>query len=155
DAVASVVEVMDVAGGVYGSEPTIYPSQASASLFADEPSLDAFDDVSDRDVWQTVLDHLAACDGIVYLFDPLRSEPYDYFQRTLEQLTRRSYENGRLLRGRLPQFLAVCVTKFDNPSVFRRAQQAGLIATGTDARQIPTVPGRLAAEFFQRLCADR
>ncbi|ONH37762.1 MULTISPECIES: hypothetical protein [Protofrankia] len=157
------VQLLDVSGDMFASTRT--PNDLAgpaASLFAeDEDELDIFDepgpkfDTADpQNQTKGLLDHLATCDGIVYLFDPFRErDSYEYFQRTLEQLARRSYETGRLRDGRLPHHLAVCVTKFDDPAVFRKAHNYGVVLTGDDRAMTPTVPDDLAGEFFRKLCS--
>ncbi|KJE21657.1 hypothetical protein FF36_03991 [Frankia torreyi] len=110
------------------------------------------------DEWELLLDHLSRCDGLVYLFDPVReernSDAYEFFQRTLEQVTRRCFEANRLRGGKLPHFLAVCVTKFDEPAVFRQAFRTGVVLTGDEPERIPRVPDNLAKTFFDRLCDE-
>jgi hypothetical protein len=153
-----VVELLDVAGRYYGSSA---PKNAlpARSVFADEEELGVFDDEADTpDEWELLLDHLSMCDGLVYLFDPVReqrnNDSYEFFQRTLEQVTRRCYEANRLRGGKLPHFLAVCVTKFDEPAVFRQAFRTGVVMTGDEPERIPQVPDNLAKAFFDRLCDD-
>ncbi len=150
------VQLLDVSGGMFASAPDNSIGFGESSLFAEEDGLDAFDEPEDQDPDNQLLEHLATCDGIVYLFDPVRErDSYEFFQRTLEQLARRSYEMGRLNDGRLPHHLAVCVTKFDDPTVFRKAHHYGVVLTGDDRAMIPAVPDSLAGEFFQKLCNDR
>ncbi|WP_131749305.1 hypothetical protein [Frankia sp. Cppng1_Ct_nod] len=154
------VELFDVSGGMFASVPNSSTSLAQMSVFAEEDGLDAFDDEPDeQNSNDQLLEHLARCDGLVYLFDPVRErssqDAYDFFQRTLEQLTSRSYEMGRLRDGKLPHHLAVCVTKFDDPTVFRKAHHCGVALTGNDRAMTPKVPENLAGEFFRKLCSDR
>ncbi|GAA4188392.1 hypothetical protein GCM10022252_23580 [Streptosporangium oxazolinicum] len=95
---------------------------------------------------------LTACDDLVYLFDPLR-EPesddiYDFFLSTLPRL-------GRDLdaTGRLPQRLAVCVTKFDDFKIMETAKRMGLLTTDPeDPFGFPRVVAEDAKELFQQLC---
>jgi hypothetical protein len=83
----------------------------------------------------------------------VRSRPYAFFQRTLEQLARRTYDEGRLRDGKLPQHLAVCITKFDDPRVYQRAYRAGVVLTGVDEQMTPRVPEDSARAFLEVLCA--
>jgi len=57
--------------------------------------------------------------------------------------------NG-LVHGRLPHFLAVCVTKFDDPNIFIPAYHDRLI--DIDADGLPRVPNHRAEEFFDWIC---
>jgi GTPase SAR1 family protein len=146
------LEIMDVAGQLYQSVP------ASKSM---RQPVDDLDDLTfpladdDPDEQQALLGQLAACDGLIYLYDPTDERPYDYFQRTLEQLSRRMYDGGRVQDGRLPQFLAVCVTKFDDPAVFAQARRAGLTMAGDDPFGPPEIADRDAEHFFRFLCQAR
>jgi len=72
--------------------------------------------------WPEVLAHFAACDGLVYLHDPLNEENFHYVHGLLGRLAGALEPQGRLIdHRRLPHYLAVCVTKFDDPEVFERA----------------------------------
>lgn len=99
---------------------------------------------------------LTRADGLIYLFDPIAAaednEFPEYFTDTLARLNTVSVADGR--QGRyLPQRLAVCVTKFDDDRVFRRAVAAGLVYS--DPAGALRVPGnRLAGEFFELICKD-
>ncbi|MER5645847.1 hypothetical protein [Streptosporangium sp. NPDC002524] len=94
---------------------------------------------------------LAACDGLIYFFDPVRElrqgDASDALRRTLLQLGR--YVDAD---GRLPQRLAICVTKFDDPAVFAPARRGGHV-TFDDPEMLPRVPDDQAAGFFHELCA--
>ncbi|MQY14932.1 hypothetical protein SRB5_51080 [Streptomyces sp. RB5] len=100
--------------------------------------------------------HLAGCDGLIYLFDPLldanqQTESIRYFYGMANQMTARVRDEGRLHRGRLPHYIAVCITKFDHPHVFEPALQARWVTQeGTGA--IPYVPEHLAEGFFNWIC---
>jgi hypothetical protein len=149
------LEIMDVAGWTFRS---VLPGEdlgPVTEVGEDDDLRFPLGEDDDPDEQEALLRHLAACDGLVYLFDPTDPQPYDYVQRTVEQLSRRSYESGRLRDGWLPQHLAVCVTKFDDPAVFAKARNSGLLRTGTDPYGPPHVPDRDAGGFFRRLCTDR
>jgi hypothetical protein len=103
---------------------------------------------------ERLLDHLASCDGLIYLFDPTRErsrrDSYDYFQRTVMQLAQRAASRSR--DRYLPHHLAVCITKFDHPHVYGPAYRLGYADNTTTDEGFPTVPDGLAAELFTRLC---
>ncbi|WP_250285887.1 MULTISPECIES: hypothetical protein [unclassified Frankia] len=147
------IQMLDVAGRMFAS--TSDDSSTKSPIFAEKDELDIFDEPEPQTPRQ-IIDHLAECDGIVYLFDPVHERrSYRYFQRMLEQLARRSYEMGRLRDGRLPHHLAVCVTKFDDPTVYRKALNHGVVLAGDDDAGTPTVQDDYAGEFFRGLCNDR
>jgi len=108
--------------------------------------------------WEHIVQHLARCDALVYLFDPVREARYgdsfEFFQGTLQRVARRADEWGRLRGPRLPHHLAVCVTKFDHPTVFHRAVKAGFVTQDSDDPMLPRVGHGHARQFFERVCKD-
>jgi len=73
---------------------------------------------------------LADSRGILYMFDPIREFTHgDAFQRADSLLSELmgvvSQEPG--FQGRLPHHLAVCVTKLDDPRVFKTAHDLGML----------------------------
>lgn len=80
---------------------------------------------------------LADSCGILYMFDPIREFTHgDAFQRTDSLLSELmgvvSQEPG--FDGRLPHRLAVCVTKLDDPRVFKTAHDLGMLIPDGDSR---------------------
>ncbi|MEV4362730.1 hypothetical protein [Nonomuraea sp. NPDC049625] len=148
-----LLELLDAPGGMFwGSSGR--PAQAKLSgrvQFGDGRDEPGGPAVSDE---ERLLDHLASCDGLIYLFDPTRErsrrDSYDYFQRTVLQLAQRSAERSR--DRYLPHHLAVCITKFDHPHVYEPARRLGYTDNTTRDEGFPTVPDGLAAELFSRLC---
>lgn len=102
--------------------------------------------------------HLENCNGIIYLFDPVRDsrtgDAYEYFHRIIEQLARRFFERQTFTGSRLPHFVAVCVTKFDDPEVYNFARRLGLTTYSEYAPGLPYVPDIYAYELFRHLCSN-
>ncbi|WP_440072377.1 trypsin-like serine peptidase [Streptosporangium sp. OZ121] len=95
---------------------------------------------------------LAACDDLIYLFDPLRESRWDdasrFFLSTLPRLGLPLDEAGRL-----PHRLAVCVTKFDDFKVLETAKRLRLLTTDPeDPFGFPRVADEDAQELFRKLC---
>ncbi len=133
---------------------SLRPGPASRILLTveDRPGGD-YRDASDAAVAQ-----LADADAIVYLYDPVRdsrerNETFQAFSSTLRAVSTRLLGTGRLREdGRLPQHLAVCVTKFDDPAIFDRACR-GHWATQSDTKPyLPRIADRYAHDFFAELC---
>lgn len=105
-----------------------------------------------------LLDHLQMCDGIIYLYDPERDaktgDAFQYFYPVLEQLTGRVHGQRNFTGAKLPQHVAVCVTKFDSPDVFRTAQLRGYTVTDLREPYLPKIENTLAAAFFQELAQN-
>lgn len=105
-------------------------------------------------VMQRVVDHLARSRGLIYLFDPitLNHVNIDYFDQTLQMLSATVGAGGRLHKGRLPQYLSVCVTKFDDPAFFGRAVRGGWVTQESTDQRLPRVPDDRAEAFFDWVC---
>ena len=104
-------------------------------------NLDVFDYpggyLMDRDANDTLWEHLAGCDGLIYLIDtdPKKKDKvgqrsFDYLQRSLDMM-RRVFERNSpasIVRGKLPQHLAFCITKYDDVTVFKDLYDRDFIA---------------------------
>jgi len=102
-----------------------------------------------------LIKQLADSRGILYMFDPIREFTHgDAFQRTDSLLTELmgvvSQESD--FNGKLPHHLAVCVTKLDDPRVFRTAHDLGmLIPDDTNRWGFPRVHETDARALFHAL----
>lgn len=128
------LDLIDVSGEVFGYEP----AKKKVSL----------------DLVRRALDHLARAQGLIFLFDPIteRESPIvvDYVNRTLTELAGRINAEGRTIGPYLPHYIAVCVTKFDDPALFQQAREAGLVNDGPDG--IPRVRNDQAKVLFDMIC---
>ena len=105
---------------------------------------------------EDVMDRLASCDGLLLLFDPTREwatgDAFNHFQGTLLRIAQRRMAGQAIPGGRLPQYVAVCATKFDDPDVYRRAKNRGYRSfSAEDPAMFPRVPDELAEKFFADL----
>jgi hypothetical protein len=91
-------------------------------------------------IFADVGEFLAGCDGIILLFDPVREteagDNSSFILRPLAELDQRMAKSGKRvsLAGasyRLPQWLAICITKLDHPLVYEQVK-AALVETGVD-----------------------
>lgn len=142
------IDLLDAPGGYFASMPGA-GRMADPDLFGD--------DYPQPSEPEEVIDHLAGCDGIVFLFDPIREQAegdaYEYFQGTLLRIAQRRFGQGRAATAKLPHHLAVCVTKLDAPSVYRRAKLGGYRTFDeNDPYLFPRVHENSAADFFAELC---
>ncbi len=152
------ISMMDADGALFKNSP----QQAAAEVNFDEEEegYGAFDPPEvPADDMEKLLKYLALCDGLVYLFDPLRErehrDAYEFFARTLEQLARRSFDNGRMQDGKLPQYLAVCINKIDDPIIYNKAYNEGYVSFDVDRMMLPEIPNRFAGDLFKMLCTNR
>ncbi|MCK9920691.1 hypothetical protein MXD61_01995 [Frankia sp. AgPm24] len=143
--------LMDVSGrmydpSVFGVDPDRPPSE---DLFAGEAEA--------GDAVERLIDHLARADGMVYLFDPIRElgdrDSYHYLETMLERVLQRADDLGRMPDGKLPHYLAVCITKLDDRRVFHRAYDGGFVSASDDEAMLPLITCEDAADFFQYLCS--
>ncbi len=102
-----------------------------------------------------LIKQLADSLGILYMFDPIREFTHgDSFQRTDSLLTELmgvvSQDSG--FDGRLPHRLAVCVTKLDDPRVFKTAEELGVLIPDDGSQWgFPRVDEGDAQELFHAL----
>jgi hypothetical protein len=102
---------------------------------------------------ESFLSDLASCDGLVLLFDPAReweeSDAFSHFHGTLLKIAQRRLRDPARTTDLLPQYVAVCATKFDHNDVYRMACHLGFRSyTTTDRHFFPKVSDRLAETFF-------
>jgi hypothetical protein len=106
----------------------------------------------DRSARGDLVENLVRSGAIVFLFDPIREfERGDAFEHTfgvLQQLSLRKQDHP----GRLPHYVAVCVTKFDEVRVLATAEKLGLLSYDLDPPGFPRVADEDAREFFAQLC---
>ncbi|MDH2389285.1 SAV_2336 N-terminal domain-related protein [Streptomyces sp. HNM0663] len=97
--------------------------------------------------------HLGRSNRILLLVDPFsppsRQPQAAYLTPHLERLTRDHFESGRLELGRLPHRVAVCLSKFDDPRVFRDARRGNWV--GQNEQGDPCVPPEDAEGFISWL----
>lgn len=101
-------------------------------------------------------DYLSLCDGLIFLLDPLRLRDlpgHDYFGDTLLRIAQRCFAQERTLDNLLPHYLAVCVSKFDDPEVYQQAR-ASCHVRSDDPLRFPRLTDNQAREFFVRLCRE-
>jgi hypothetical protein len=104
-----------------------------------------------------LIDDLADSDGILFMFDPIREfDKGDAFSTTnglLHQLTAAVAGRDRdNFDGTLPQHLAVCVTKFDEPKVLATARKLGILRRNPhDPHQLPWVHEHDALKLLSAL----
>lgn len=142
---------LDVPGGWYRNRPLLENPKASFgedSTPADERSPNE----------EGLIEHLESCCGIIYLLDPFgdarEGDAFDLFHGVLERLARRMFEKARYREARLPHHVAVCITKFDRPEMYKLARRYGLAMRSELPPGMPYVPDEHAGEFFQLLCRN-
>ena len=107
------------------------------------------------DVRLRLVEHLAACGGLIYLFDPTRereaSDTYRFFNRTLLEISQRAPAHPR--DHYLPHHLAVCITKYDHKWV-RDIARHGFESVSDGEHLFPEVHQDLAEKFFEQVCRE-
>jgi energy-coupling factor transporter ATP-binding protein EcfA2 len=104
-----------------------------------------------------LIDDLADSDGILFMFDPIREfELGDAFSTTnglLHQITAAVASRDRdKFDGTLPQHVAICVTKFDEPKVLATAKKLGILRQDPhDQHQLPRVHEHEALKLLTAL----
>jgi hypothetical protein len=111
-------------------------------------------DMQDLTARADLINNLMNSSAIIFLYDPIREADYDgdAFGHTfgvLQQMAQRSSDSPD---GRLPHYVAVCVTKFDERRILQTAEKLNLLDYDIDAPRFPKVPDRFAKELFTELC---
>jgi hypothetical protein len=97
-----------------------------------------------------LVESLARSGGIVLFFDPVREFVYgDAFRNMYGVLTQ--LKTQMQYHGRLPHYVAVCITKFDDISVFESARKLRIVEYDPVEPELPQVPDEFALELFVRL----
>jgi hypothetical protein len=106
---------------------------------------------SHHENWQ----YLASCNALIYLYDPILDATegpsnYEYLELSVEYIYQILKSRRDLVNGRLPQLLAVCLSKLDDKRVFDRLRVEHLVSTNyVDQKQVPCINnGRRAFELF-------
>ena len=158
------LDVLDVPGTVYGrDEPRQFADGSDdvgdLSFGGAAPEASSGYGSDSRAGWEDrLLDHLQDCQGIIYLYDPVReardADSFMHFHGIMEKLTRRIFEQDGYNNARLPHHVAVCVTKFDDPAVYRLARRFGYSVQDARPPYLPRVINENAHNFFVRLCQE-
>ena len=134
-----VLDLIDVQGSAYLRDPA-----------AAEPAKMAVS----KEVTARAFDHLAESKGIIFLFDPIgerdNRNSATYLRGTINELLMRAARNGRPGRY-LHHQVSVCITKFDDPDLFRQASEANLVALDEHSG-MPFVRDTDAKKLFNELC---
>jgi hypothetical protein len=103
-----------------------------------------------RAISERLVDNLARSSGIVVFYDPVSEwDRGDAFRHTFGVLAQlKSLADSR---GKLPHYVAVCITKFDEIRVFESAYKLKMLEIGPEAEEFPRVPDGDAEAFFGRL----
>jgi hypothetical protein len=123
---------------------------ARGEIFADESG--QYPEAHD-----SLIDNLAASSGIIYLFDPIREmrmgDTFQHTFRVLAELSSSMVHSPRRIDGRLPHYVAICVTKFDEPQVLMSAETLDLLVADPDDQfGFPRVGDEDARELLSSLC---
>ncbi len=92
------------------------------------------------DIQDSMWKNLAECDGLIYLYDvETKFDAFDYVNLTPDFLLQLTAPQRRI-NNKLPQFLAICISKFDSREVFEPLREAGLVQNNLkDPRLTPYV----------------
>jgi hypothetical protein len=104
-----------------------------------------------RAISERFVDNLAGSAGIVLFFDPVSEFNHGNALRhtygVLTQLRSQVPRHG----NKLPHYVAVCITKFDEIRVLESAQKLRVVEYDTEPPEFPKVPQEYAPELFERL----
>jgi hypothetical protein len=153
------LDLHDVPGGLADAVPQA--TQARAGLFDDDedavPGVGPGNAPGAESEDEAFVEHLAGSNGILLLFDPIREwtsgDAFRYFYGPLLKIAERRLGARPGVDPRLPHHVAVCVTKFDHPNVYRWAKRFGYCSSAPDDPHLfPRVHDADAERFFAELC---
>lgn len=104
-----------------------------------------------------LVDEIVDSEGILFMFDPIREfEQGDAFSSTnglLKQLMSAfAIKDPAAFTGRLPHWVAVCVTKFDEPRILETARRLGILRHDPrDPHDLPVVHNNDAKKLLTSL----
>lgn len=106
---------------------------------------------------EQLVEQVAQSRGILYMFDPIREfnrgDAYDRTYSLLMDIIAAASDHQEF-DGRLPHHLAVCVTKFDEPRVYKTAESLGMLVWDEhDPLGFPRVHDSDARALMHRLCS--
>lgn len=92
----------------------------------DAQVIDAHSDTETMDI----VDYLVSCDGIIFLFDPQRTnqgvQGYSTIIRNLFFELKERSKHPEVKFNRLPQYMAFCITKIDREEFWNQGENSGL-----------------------------
>jgi energy-coupling factor transporter ATP-binding protein EcfA2 len=105
---------------------------------------------------EQLIEHVTDSRGILYMYDPIREytrgDAYDKTFGLLMDLVAAASEDPGF-DGRLPHHVAVCVTKFDEPRVFKTAESLRMLVWDEhDPLGFPRVHDSDARDLMLNLC---
>lgn len=107
---------------------------------------------------EQMLGELVSSNAIIFFIDPTReleaSDSFGYVFGVLAQLIQLKADSEGLVRARLPHYVAVCLSKFDDLRVKQSAEKLGLLSyDGDDPYGFPRVHDEDARELVMKLFA--
>ncbi|MEV4801404.1 hypothetical protein AB0K18_15465 [Nonomuraea sp. NPDC049421] len=106
---------------------------------------------------ETLVASLVRSRGLIYMFDPDREsrvgDAFKHLDQALNEVAGQMLVGEEFADGKLPHYIAVCITKYDDPRVLMLADRWKLAEPDvSDDLRIPRVDEDRAREFFHRLC---
>jgi hypothetical protein len=104
-----------------------------------------------REVTRQFVSNLENSTGILFFYDPVRDfEQGDAYEHTFGVLA--ELDSQLKPHGKLPHYVAVCITKFDEHRMLDAAERMHMVERDIDPPYFPRVPETDAREFFAKLC---
>lgn len=142
--------------GRFGAETKVKDRAEITLRLTDAPGGLGRSDSIGRTERNELIKQLADSRGILYMFDPIREFTHgDAFERTDSLLSELMgmVSQEPAFDGRLQHHVAVCVTKLDDPRVFKTAQDLGVLIPDHNDWGFPRVHETDARKLFRALGA--
>ncbi|MEU8380316.1 hypothetical protein [Streptosporangium sp. NPDC048865] len=97
--------------------------------------------------------------GLIYIFDPDREsregDAFRHLDTALQEIAGLMLTGDEFVDGKLPHYIAVCTTKYDEPQVLRSAVENGFTESDPDDEYaLPRVPEDRARDFFKMMLSE-
>ena len=131
------------------------PKNIRVDMHVADPSGEVF--MQQPEDVERLIDTLVHSGGIVFMFDPIREfkhgDAFEYVLNVVTRLARRIIGHDPSQAGRLPHYVSVCVSKFDDKAIFEAAGELKTVTySPADPYRFPRVADADAREFFAALC---
>jgi hypothetical protein len=106
-----------------------------------------------------LVESLVKSRGLIYMFDPDREsqvgDAFKHLDAALLEVAGKVFNDDGHQDNKLPHYVAVCITKYDDPQVLTAALDGAYAEKNPeDELRLPLVPEDRVRDFFRSLCRD-
>jgi energy-coupling factor transporter ATP-binding protein EcfA2 len=137
--------------------PRLFRKPQEESVEIDIDLVDSAGELLEGRSGEDLVDKLSASRAMILFIDPVIEteigNTFEHIYRVLAPLSQLMAQSGRTTKGRMPHYVAVCLTKFDDIRVYKSAEELGLLSYDASKPGYPEVSGEDARELIMALSA--